>query len=66
MKLSWGAHGLAEGALRTAVLSGGAGEHKKTGFKGGIENNIREVTLLSVSVVLHLLNLLDGERHPRS
>jgi hypothetical protein len=66
MKLSWGAQGLAEGTLRAAVLSGSVGEPKKTGFRGGIENNIREVTLLSVSVVLHLLNLLNGERQPRS
>ena len=64
MKLSWGTHGLAEGALRTAVLAGGSTEHEKTGLKGGIEQDIREVTLLSVSMVLHLLNLLHGERHP--
>ena len=64
MKLSWGTHGLAEGALRTPVLTGGVSEHKKTGVKDGIEQDIREVTLLSVSMVLHLLNLLHGERHP--
>lgn len=65
MKLSWGARELTKGALRTTVMSGGAGERKKTGFRSGIENDIREVTLLSVSVVLHLFNLLDGEHHTR-
>jgi len=65
MKFRWGFEGLHEKPPAAgAVESGEAGQIRK-GFMGEATESARGVILLSVSMILLMFNLLNGERNSR-
>ena len=64
MRFPWSVSG-ADRLVQAAGTVGGGGagiQERRTGLIGGFEKSIREVLLLSVSMLLVLFNLLDGEK----
>jgi len=68
MRIFWGAQQSAHRfAQSTIVDSGSKLEKNEGGFVSTLENNAREILLFSVSLILLLFNMLEGQtgRQPR-
>ena len=65
MKFRWGFEGLGKGPAEAAVsVADGTGYSKKS-FVGEAGESARGAVLLSVSMILLLFNLLNGQRDSR-